>query len=143
MKSSIKIDPFIDMGLSVKWATCNLGSYSPEGIGNYYAWGEVKTKTEFSWHSYQWSKDENDTQTKYNTKSEFGIVDNRITLERTDDVAFMLFKGKCRIPSLQEWNELFENCKWHFGCLNNINGYLITPLEILVNLECIGRHLLT
>ena len=34
----------VDLGLSVKWACCNIGANSPEDYGNYYACGELKTK---------------------------------------------------------------------------------------------------
>lgn len=51
----------VDLGLSVKWASCNLGAESYESTGDYYAWGEVKTKNQYSWQSYRWSKDAYDT----------------------------------------------------------------------------------
>ena len=38
----------MDLGLSVKWATCNLGATKPEEFGDYYAWAELTTKKEYS-----------------------------------------------------------------------------------------------
>lgn len=29
----------VDLGLSVKWASCNIGATTPEGYGDYFAWG--------------------------------------------------------------------------------------------------------
>jgi hypothetical protein len=43
---------FVDLGLSVKWASCNLGATKPEEVGDYYAWGEIETKSFFSWDTY-------------------------------------------------------------------------------------------
>ena len=46
---------FVDLGLSVKWASCNLGATKPEEVGDYYAWGEIETKSVFSWETYKYS----------------------------------------------------------------------------------------
>lgn len=48
---------FVDLGLTVKWATCNVGAYSPEKSGTYYAWGETSPKYDYSWHNYFDAKD--------------------------------------------------------------------------------------
>lgn len=44
----------IDLGLpsGTKWACCNVGANTPEGYGNYYAWGETQTKDEYNWSNY-------------------------------------------------------------------------------------------
>ena len=39
----------IDLGLSVKWGSFNLGATSPEQIGNLYAWEETETKKKYTW----------------------------------------------------------------------------------------------
>lgn len=44
----------IDLGLSVKWGSCNIGAETPEAYGNYYAWGEVSTKENYSWNGYKY-----------------------------------------------------------------------------------------
>ena len=115
----------IDMGLSVKWSSYNLGASSPEEYGDYYAWGEIKSKRQYSWQTYRWCKDSYDTQTRYNTKYDFGQVDYKILLEKEDDAAFMQFGEKWRIPSLYEWYELFEKCSWQVIVLHNVKGYLV------------------
>ncbi len=43
---------YVDLGLSVKWATCNLGASTPSDMGERYAWGETKTKSDFTWSNY-------------------------------------------------------------------------------------------
>ena len=78
---------WIDLGLSVKWATCNVGASKPENYGDYYAWGETTTKSDYSWETYKWCKGTDDTITKYCTDSDYGTVDNRTTLTSSDDVA--------------------------------------------------------
>ncbi|MGM9745503.1 MAG: hypothetical protein ACI30H_00865, partial [Paludibacteraceae bacterium] len=56
---------FVDLGLSVKWATCNVGATKPEEYGNYYAWGETTTKATYSWDTYTLTTDGGSTFTKY------------------------------------------------------------------------------
>ena len=60
----------VDLGLSVKWATCNLGAVNPEDYGDYYAWGELETKTSYSWSKYEWCNGSKSSLTKYNTNSQ-------------------------------------------------------------------------
>ena len=45
---------YVDLGLSVKWATCNVGASQPEQYGNYFAWGEVAPKYYYDMGSYKW-----------------------------------------------------------------------------------------
>ena len=44
---------YVDLGLSVKWATCNIGATKPEEYGDYYAWGELNPKNDYSWNVMQ------------------------------------------------------------------------------------------
>ncbi len=46
---------YVDLGLSVKWATCNVGATKPEEYGNYYAWGETTTKSSYAESNYTYS----------------------------------------------------------------------------------------
>ncbi len=93
----------VDLGLSVKWATCNVGATSPEKYGNYYAWGETTTKSDYSWDTY---KHKCDTD----------------TLVAADDVATVNWGGAWRMPTHEEWNELIDNCTWTWTILNGVNG---------------------
>lgn len=43
---------YVDLGLSVKWATCNIGANAPEKGGTYYAWGETMPKYDYAWYNY-------------------------------------------------------------------------------------------
>ena len=66
---------YVDLGLSVKWATCNVGASTPEEYGYYFAWGETEPKTIYDWTTYKWCRGSNATLTKYNTDNDYGIVD--------------------------------------------------------------------
>ena len=43
---------WVDLGLSVKWATCNVGADSPECYGEYFAWDETTPKSEYTESNY-------------------------------------------------------------------------------------------
>ena len=114
---------WVDLGLSVKWATCNVGASSPSEYGGYYAWGETEEKTNYSWETYKWCKGTSESMTKYCTNIEYGTVDNRTTLEPEDDVARVKWGGSWRMPTLVENKELVENCTWERTTRNGVNGY--------------------
>ena len=61
---------YVDLGLSVKWATMNVGATKPEECGNYYAWGEVEVKDTYSWYFYKYCEGTYNSLTKYNTSIE-------------------------------------------------------------------------
>lgn len=120
---------YVDLGLSVKWATTNLGASSPEEYGDYFAWGETKPKSRYSWDTYKYCEGSNNTLTKYCTSSTFGTVDKKTTLEKKDDAATVNWGGDWHIPTPKELKELRDNCTWTW----NTNykgtgkaGYLIT-----------------
>ena len=117
---------YVDLGLSVKWATCNVGATKPEEYGNYYAWGETEPKTTYSWSTYKWCNGSDDTLTKYNTNGGFGTVDNKTLLDLSDDAARANWGGAWRMPTDEEWKELRNNCAWTWTTLNGINCYKVT-----------------
>lgn len=113
---------YVDLGLSTKWATCNVGAESSFDVGNYYAWGEVFPKTEgyFStWSDYKWCEGGEDyschTITKYCVGSEYGkdgFTDGVSILELADDAANKNWDGKWRMPTSEELAELENSCFW-------------------------------
>ena len=117
---------YVDLGLSVKWATCNMGASSPEEYGDYYAWGETETKSTYDWNTYKWCKGSENTLTKYCTDSDYGTVDNKTILESSDDVAHVKWGGSWRIPTFAEWGELRTSCTWTWAYQNGKNGYIVT-----------------
>lgn len=131
---TVKKDPgYVDIGLSVKWATRNLGASAPSDYGDYYAWGEIETKTEYTWNNYKWGNI--GTITKYCKNGEFGILDNKTILDPADDVARVKLGGKWRMPTETEMQELYmtranTNYSWSWVSINGHKGLLI---EYLIN----------
>ena len=122
-----KKDPeWVDLGLSVKWATCNIGATMPGEYGSYFAWGETKPKTDYRWSSYVWCNGTNITLTKYCTSSDYGVVDDKITLAPEDDAATVNLGELWRTPSIEEWHELYIQCNWEWEYQNGSYGYKIT-----------------
>ena len=115
----------VDLGLSVKWASCNVGANKPEEYGDYFAWGEVKPKSVYNWTTYKYCKGTNKTMTKYSTDSYYGIVDNKTTLEAQDDAATANWGGAWRMPTKAEQDELRTKCTWVWTTLNGVNGYKV------------------
>lgn len=120
---------YVDLGLSVKWATCNIGANNPEDFGDYFALGEVKPKLMYTWENYKHCIDNYNNLTKYCNDSSLGnegLVDNKIILDIEDDAAYNNWGGKWRMPTREEQNELWNKCKWTWTTLNGVNGYLVT-----------------
>ncbi len=124
---------YVDLGLSVKWATCNVGATTSEGYGYYFAWGETNPKENYSWETYKWCNGTYNSQTKYNTKKNYGIIDNKTILDASDDAAHMNWGGAWRMPTRAEIEELINintnNCTWEWTSQNNENGYKVTSLK--------------
>jgi len=98
----------------------------PEDYGDYFAWGETETKSYYAWSTYKWCNESNTTLTKYNTSSSYGIVDNKIVLDLEDDVAHVKWGGDWRMPTQEEFSELYNNCTWTWTTQNGVNGYKVT-----------------
>lgn len=117
---------YVDLGLSVKWATCNVGANSPEEYGDYFAWGEVEPKSIYDWSTYKYCNGSETTLTKYNYSNIYGTVDNKTTLEMSDDAARANWGGGWRMPTEAEMDELREQCTWTWTIQNGVNGYKVT-----------------
>ena len=117
---------YVDLGLSVKWATCNVGASKPEDYGDYFAWGETTTKSTYDWSTYKYCNGSYNTLTKYNNSSSYGSVDNKTTLELADDAARANWGGSWRMPTDAELTELREQCTWTWTTQNGVNGYKVT-----------------
>ena len=123
-----KISEYVDLGLSVKWATCNVGATTPEEYGDYFAWGETQPKDCYVWSTYKYCNGSRNTMTKYCIDPDYGTVDNKTTLELTDDAARVNWGGKWRMPTKAEYDELMNttNCTWTWTTQNGVKGYKVT-----------------
>ena len=96
---------YVDLGLSVKWATCNIGASKPEDYGDYFAWGEAKTKSDF-------------TEKNSTTYKKRNYVFN--------DAARTNWGGTWRMPTKAECQELIDNCTYTFTTVCGHMGYKVT-----------------
>lgn len=110
-----KVVEAVDLGLSVKWADCNIGSLFPDVFGSLYAWGEIESTIDVYgkgykfWSDYKWCDGSSDTITKY-----CSTVDNKKSLEPEDDVAHVILGGTWRMPTEEEFWELKDKCSWYW-----------------------------
>ncbi len=102
---------FVDLGLpsGTLWATCNIGTDTPEGKGKYYAWGELMEKM-------------------YYTLSNYSLVSagNTRDLSDTEDIAYIAWGGGWRMPTRKQFVELLEECSWSWEKYRGTQGSRVT-----------------
>ena len=105
---------YVDLGLpsGLKWATCNIGARVPEASGDYFAWGEIKTKRTFS-----------ESGSLTFGKKKYSI---EISGDSQLDAARANWGGSWRMPTKYECQELIDKCKWEWVTINGVNGYKVT-----------------
>ncbi len=101
---------YVDLGLSVKWATCNVGASSPADIGDYYAWGETETKSSYT--------DENSLTD--------GEIIGSIAGNAQYDVARANWGDSWRLPTGEEIDELISRCEKSWTTQAGQVGYQLT-----------------
>lgn len=102
---------YVDLGLSVKWATCNIGARRPEVFGNYYAWGETEPKTSFT-------QDNSETYGKEMSGDISGNADY--------DAARANWGGSWRTPTKGEMEEIVRKCSWERATVDGKGGFKVT-----------------
>lgn len=118
----------IDLGLpsGTKWACCNVGASTPEGYGGYYAWGETSEKSDYFWQNYKYWNDKDGDEC---------VDDNELENLGADiagtsyDVAHVRWGGSWRMPSLEQIQELFNNCTSTWETINGVNGRLCKSIN--------------
>ena len=119
----------IDLGLSVLWSDTYLGAATPFESGDYYAWGELKTKEVYDWSNYKFARPSDADPNKYLlTKycihesywGGVGPMDNKKHLDAEDDVVKAKLGGKWRMPTIDEVKELCDNCTWELKNINDV-----------------------
>ena len=106
---------YIDLGLpsGTLWATCNVGANNPWEYGDYFAWGEITTKSSYSWSNYIFANGASNKLTKYCNMASYGnngFTDSCIILEHNDDVAYQKWGSDWCMPTQVQWLELLEQC---------------------------------
>lgn len=142
--SSLSKPKAVDLGLSVKWADCNLGATRPQEHGAFYAWGETKQKVTYIPGNYKWCDFRNEVITKYYPEKELtkdaindavefydpllpiaGRVDGKVTLDTSDDAVRQNLKHGWRTPTAAECQELLDNCDWELANFEGVKGYTV------------------
>ena len=129
----------VDLGLSVKWASMNVGATSETDRGLYFAWGETTGHAfgsgyEFSRDNYAWY---NSTDKKFTKYKHDGSSWDYEELASEDDAATQNWGGVWRIPTKAEWEELLneDNCTWTWttdykGDGSNVAGVIVTSKKV-------------
>ena len=122
---------YVDLGLpsGTLWATYNVGAEAPEEYGNYFAWGETQPKDNCIWSTYMYCHGSSNTLTKYCNKSNYGyngFTDGLTTLQPQDDAATVNWGPNWRMPTKEEWQELYQNTTNTWTTLNGVSGRLFT-----------------
>lgn len=124
---------FVDLGLpsGILWATCNIGADTIEELGDYFAWGETAPKELYDWKSYKYGRfiHERYELNKYCTDSVYGLdgfVDDLTLLELEDDVARACWGGGWRMPTIEEWEELYGHTSSEWSVQNGMSGWRFT-----------------
>ena len=101
---------WVDLGLSVKWATMNVGADNPGDYGNYFAWGEVNPKSEYT------------EENSLTHGKEIGNICGNVKY----DAARYHWGVSWRLPTEKELKELRNKCTWSWTSENGHNGYKVT-----------------
>ena len=124
---------YVDLGLpsGTLWATCNVGAATPEGYGDYFAWGETTPKTTYNWSTYKYCNGDwaFNQLTKYCYNSSYGyngFTDNLIILQPIDDAAMANWGNGWCMPTKEQWQELRDNTTRTWTTQNGVNGRLFT-----------------
>ncbi len=125
---------FVDLGLpsGILWATCNVGADTPEGYGVYFAWGETHPKNVYDWNTYKHCNGAESTLTKYCCNSNYGnngYTDVLTTLSPEDDAATANWGTDWRMPTAEEWRELYQRTTNTWTSQNGVMGRLFTAIN--------------
>ena len=107
-------EELIDMGVSVKWASCNIGASKPDEGGIRFAWGETAPKESYSLDNYKWYSQDNYTK--------YCLDDDLRVLQPDDDAATAILGSKWRTPTHDEVIELVDNCNWMWAYYGSTCG---------------------
>ena len=153
----------VDLGLSVKWATFNVGATAPEEYGDYFAWGETEPYYEAGyaqeepqahWKDGKTAGYEEDSYkycnggsswsiTKYCSNSYYGYdgyTDTKTILDPEDDVAHVKWGDIWRMPTEEEFDALITNCTWTWCASGNIEFNGVAGYKVTSNISGYTDH---
>ena len=113
---------YVDLGLSVKWATQNVGADSPSDYGGCFAWGETRTKSRYDWSNcFDCLDSTGDSWGTYK-------IGGKTSISPTSghDAARENWGGTWRMPTNAEFDELCNKCTWTWTTQGGHKGYLVT-----------------
>lgn len=127
----------VDMGLSVKWGSFNIGASKPEEYGKLYQWGAVNEVTKGNYLDWPYKAEPNgyyrryskyipSSMPKYWMSPSSTVPDNKTVLDPKDDVAHVKLGDKWRMPTVEECEELVDNCTPSAATMNGVAGVELT-----------------
>lgn len=146
-------DRFVDLGLPSGnlWARYNIG-VNPNDLGTAAKWygdkhswacaDDESSKSSFLWSNYKWKGSDDSHFTKYtslNASAESGTADGKRVIEQADDIAYATYGAGAKVPTLEDWKELYDNCTGEdIVNYNGISGLRMLRLTSDIN----GKELL-
>ena len=127
---------YVDLGLpsGTLWGKFNIGANVETESGDYYAWAEIDTKTQYNWNNYKYANGSYDTLIKYCNDEHYGITDGNIQLFGEDDIASKIYwKYKAHIPSYDDFQELIDETSWYYTSNYKNSGIEGMVFESTVN----------
>ena len=126
------VHEYVDLGLpsGTKWAKCNIGATTETDYGDYFAWGEIKPKKEYTKDNY--------TVAKIVKLPDSTYVDNdgfthTIEGKEISDIAGTIYDAATAnwgkgwsMPTKEQFKELLDKCQWEWVSKNGVNGYKVT-----------------
>ena len=122
-------DKAVDLGLSVMWASRNIGATEAVENGDYFAWAEYAPKSTYTWNNYLYGDGSDHTPVQSAFVTKYNADDGQTQLASADDAATALWGSGWRTPTKEEWEELMEQCMWNYTLDYNgtgVAGYVVS-----------------
>ncbi len=120
-----KTHEVVDLGLSVKWATCNVGAETADDAGDFFSWGETSPKDIYdsTTDKYCSCPDGDSYCTNASHYTKYNSTDGKTVLDPEDDAATVNWGSGFRMPTQEEFQELLDKCTWTWD--SSHKGYLV------------------
>ena len=123
--NSLNGHEYVDLGLpsGTLWATCNVGADTPEGYGDYFAWGEIQPKGIYERENYKWANYVVGDEIQW---TKYCGTDKLISLQPEEDDATVNWGSGWCMPTSSQWVELLGNTTSVWTTQNDVNGWRFT-----------------